>query len=138
MVKKQGADSKYIACEEKGGSTFQGEVIKPSKLLLPGWLGSKEACLEGEASRLDSLGLPCLASLLASSHSSTLTLTGSMSATLEASSWCRALKAIISSPSLNKLLQSRLPILRTCTTTPSNKVWHQGLCRHSRSETQSS
>ena len=73
--------------EQEEPRTFQGELINPSKLLLPGWVGSREACCrDGEASVLDSLGLDCLASLLASSHSSTLTLTGSMSATLEASS----------------------------------------------------
>lgn len=91
--------------------TFHGELISPSNVLLPGWLSSTETCLRGDPS---TRGLPCLASRLASSHSSTLTFTGSMSATLEASSWCSAAKAIISSPSLNRLLQSRLPILRTC------------------------
>ena len=41
-------------------------------------------------------------------------MTGIISATLDASRWCSCMNWIISSPSLNRLLQSRFPMLRTC------------------------
>jgi len=103
----------FIPAHQVQRYTFQGEFIRPSKDLAdapwPSSYGSTpEACR---------FAVAALDWRLASSLSSRPTFTGSMSAMLAARRACSPPNWIMSSPSLNRLPQSRLPMDRTCTGT---------------------